>query len=114
MFVNEKLVFPYENVNYHEFEVDKELYYVENDRLYQQFIYLLCEFFVCESPNLIRRACLLDYDNNRLVRYIEDVLRFIEDRFCVKIENIKIGELQWAYLFYEKYLRMGSKRDGLE
>lgn len=114
VFVNEKLVFPYENVNYHEFEVDKELYYVESDRLYQQFIYLLCEFFVCESPNLIRRACLLDYDNNRLVRYIEDVLRFIEDRFCVKIENIKIGELQWAYLFYEKYLRMGSKRDGLE
>lgn len=94
----------FENIIYKKFDKKKELFYIENDKMYQQLIYLLCEFYVCESSEEIRKANLIKYNNGFLFRHLEDILQLIEERFEVSLMNIDIKQIQWAYLFYEKYL----------
>lgn len=96
---------PHEDVIYQKFDKKKELFYAEHDKRYQKFIYLLCEFYMCEESKEIRQAYLIEYENGRLFRYLEDILRLIEERFGVNLLGIKVEKLQWAYLFYENYIR---------
>ncbi len=87
------------------FDGKKEKYYIENDEDYHRLIYILCEFFFTEDTSEIRTAYLPDLRGRNLLRYISAFIKLINERFDLDLESISVEDLQWAYLFYEKYIR---------
>ncbi len=87
------------------FDVERECYYCENDENYQRLIYLLCDYFFDNSTNHVRKEDLLLYKDRFLFRGLDLLIQLLEERFDKKLERIKLNDLRWAYLFYERYLR---------
>lgn len=87
------------------FDCEKEKFYIENDENYHRLIYLLCEFFFVEDTNEIRTSDLLELRGRDLLRRLGNLLDLVRERFDIPLERVDISDLQWAYLFYEKYIR---------
>ena len=87
------------------FDSEKENYYIENDENYHRLIYLLCEFFFTENTDEVRTTCLLELRGRDVLRRLGNLLDLVRERFGVRLDRVDIADLQWAYIFYEKYIR---------
>lgn len=88
------------------FDKRREDKLIENSMGYHTYIYIymLCEFFLCDNPQVIRSAALIEQDGRYLLRRLEAFLEFIESRFDINTNQIMLRQLQWAYLFYDECL----------
>lgn len=93
------------------FDSRRESQLIKTDADYHRFIYALCEFFLCDDPQYIRRQQLIDFQGRYILRRMEYFLRYIEDKFHVQLKDVKIRNFQWAYLFYEKYIKRRAIAD---
>lgn len=85
-----------------EFDIERENYLFETDKGYFRFIYLMCEAFLCEDPEIMRTANLFEYKSGEILYKMNSLVRLIENRFCVKLDYFCFDDFKWAYLFYEK------------
>ena len=90
---------------YKEYDRNRERFYAENDEKYLQFLYILCELFLCEDVEKMREVNLLEHNDRYILKRLEDFLELIEERFLVRINKLLIDDFQWAYIFYERYLK---------
>lgn len=104
-FLNTEIENEYDCIEEVVFDAEKEKYYIENDENYHRLIYLLCEFFFTEDTSEVRTAYLPDYKDRLFLRKLGNMIGLIKERFKVEIDKVYISDLQWAYLFYEKYIR---------
>lgn len=88
-----------------EFDEKIENHLIETEIGYHKFLYLLCEFFVCEDPGIVRTANLLEFCDMKLTYKVDNLICFIEERFNVQLNFIDLNDFRWAYLFYEKHLK---------
>lgn len=93
-----------DHILYIPFDLKKEEYLINNDICYHRFLYSLCEFFMCSETEVVRTSNLIELDGRYILRKMENFLSFIEERFSVELNNLKLEKFQWAYLFYEKYI----------
>lgn len=87
------------------FEKEREVFFSE-DVNYQTFLYLLAETVLCNEPDLLRTQNLFEFKDYILIRRLSEFCKYVENRMKVKIPNvIPTDDFQWAYLFYDKYIR---------
>lgn len=84
-------------------ETENEL--LEEDSNYTRFIFLLCEFFKCNDPNLIRKENLIKYKSQMMLENIHGFISLINERFNKEISTLCVADLVWAYTFYQRYIR---------
>ncbi|MBQ9905658.1 MAG: S8 family serine peptidase [Oscillospiraceae bacterium] len=87
------------------FDAHLEEQLAENDENYVRLLYLLCDFFICEDPQLIRTANLIDFKSRFFLRNSEVCLRSVEELFGITIRNPRSQDLQYAYLFYDRIIK---------
>lgn len=97
-----------------EYDDIKENNYAENDDNYLRFLYILCEFFLCEDVEDMRTLDILEYKNRLLLRGIDELLGLIEERFGIQIDAVSIKDLKWAYVFYENIVMENMLRSSGE
>ena len=87
------------------FDMEQEEHLIQTEERYQRFIYCLCEFLTWDDPQEVRAADLLEFSERKIVRRLENFIRFIQERFHVKLDFLQLDNLRFAYLFYLNYLR---------
>lgn len=99
--------------NYFDIPFDKrrENELIETDNGYHKFIYMLCEFFLCDDPQKIRYSGLIELNGRYLIRKLEAFLRFVESQFNINMNHIMLRQLQWAYLFYDECININNKEN---
>lgn len=108
-FIKKKYDAEYDEYMKMRFDNRKESQLIKTDADYHRFIYALCEFFLCDDPQYIRRQQLIDFQERYILRRMEYFLCYVEDKFNVRLTSIKLRNFQWAYLFYEKYIKKESE-----
>jgi len=91
--------------DFEEYDSEKEQTLLNTDSDYQRFIYTLCEFFLFDDPDIIRIANLTDFADHKLVKQIDSVVNYIEDRFDLVLDSFYLDDFRWAYMFYEKHIK---------
>lgn len=87
------------------FDEETENSLLDTDEDYIRLIFLLCEFFCCEDPNVLRTSKLLLLDDHRMMKNINGLLSLINERFAVEIDDVYMPDLNWAYRIYIKYIK---------
>ena len=87
------------------FDKERELFF-SDDVNYQTFLYLLAETVLCNDPDLLRTENLFEFKDYFLFLLVSEFCKYVENHMKVKIPNvIPTEDFQWAYLFYDKYVR---------
>ena len=92
-------------INREPFDAELEDKLIQTEDMYQRFLYCLCEFFMCDDPQEIRNADLLELSERKMIRKLECFLLFIQERFKVKLDFLELDNLRFAYLFYLNYIK---------
>lgn len=87
------------------FDAGMEQHLAETDEGYVRFLYLLCEMFLCDDPQIIRTANLIDFKKRFFLRKTEICLRVIEEAFGIKLNEPRLYDMQYAYLFYSRLIK---------
>lgn len=92
------------------FDAQLEEQLAETDETYLRFLYLLCELFLCDDPQVIRSVNLIDFKSRFFLRKSEICLRVIEEAFGIHLGEPRTYDLQYAYLFYNHLIKPAIQR----
>lgn len=87
------------------FDAALEEQLAETDENYVRFLYLLCELFLCDDPQMIRTANLIDFKQRYFLRKSEVCLRVVEEAFGIQLNEPRLYDMQYAYMFYNNLIR---------
>lgn len=87
------------------FDAETENALLDTDEDYIRLVFLLCEYMGCDDPDVLRFSELLMLDDHRLMKNINGLLSLISERFAVKIDDVYMPDLNWAYRIYIKYVK---------
>lgn len=86
------------------FDADEEDHLAETDDRYIEFLYLLCECFVCRDPDHLRNECLCGAMGVNLRKRIHGLISAINERFGVEIDELYVPDIVWPYVFYRNFV----------